>query len=58
MKTLGLDISSSKIGIALLDNENVIIWFKWRGDSVVDGALNLCRNGSAIQISGTTVESE
>ena len=25
MKTLGLDISSSKIGIALLDNENVII---------------------------------
>ena len=40
------------------DNENVIIWFKWRGDSVVDGALNLCRNGSAIQISGTTVESE
>ena len=36
------------------DDEGVIIWFKWKDDSVCDSAYSLARNGNAIQISGRT----
>ncbi len=36
------------------DDESVIIWFKWKGDSVCDSAYSLARNGNAIQICGET----
>ena len=36
------------------DDESVVIWFEWRGDSVCDSAYSLARNGNAIQISGRT----
>jgi hypothetical protein len=34
------------------DDEGVIIWFKWKGDSVIDSAYSLARNGNCIQIGG------
>tara|TARA_R110002012_G_scaffold68169_2_gene177195 strand:+ start:1053 stop:1253 length:201 start_codon:yes stop_codon:yes gene_type:complete len=36
------------------DDEGVIIWFKWKGDSVCDSVQSLARNGDAIQICGRT----
>ena len=40
------------------DEEYVIIWFKWKGDSVCDSAYSLARNGQAIQICGRTCYEE
>lgn len=36
------------------DEESVIIWFKWKGDTVCDDVYSLARNGHAIQICGRT----
>ena len=40
------------------DEEGVIIWFQWKGDSVCDGVYSVARNGNAIQICGETCYEE
>jgi len=37
------------------DDNGVIIWFKWKGDIVCDEAVEVGRNGDAIQITGWSV---
>jgi hypothetical protein len=37
------------------DTDEVIIWFKWNGDFVCDEAVELGRNGNALQITGWSV---
>ena len=52
-ESLSVTVGELKEALEMFDDEEyVIIWFKWKGDSVCDSAYSLARNGHAIQICG------
>ena len=40
------------------DDDEVLVYFIWDGDSVLDGVVNTSRNGNAIQLNCETVYEE
>ena len=56
---MSVTVGELKEALKMFDDEEfVIIWFKWKGDSVCDSAYSLARNGKAIQICGRTCYEE
>jgi len=52
---MGLTVGELKRALqSFEDDDSVIIWFKWKGDSVCDSVISLAKNGNAIQLGGLT----